>query len=214
METNPATPMTSATAERQTAARESFWSQQLTRNQLDEAWAISGIIRGEIEKTSSFRDKLTDYAHAYARAEKFDALRGEAILRDIYAARYGQSMNQTREGLMAAEENLTRESRAQQAHDVALRHANSIGPMIRDGATQPFYLAYDKAAVALAGELKITQSGAKALMKDVYRTAHDRGLYEAGKEVEEAYHRPVREAELAARKADKLQSRSQSRSMS
>ncbi|MEM9813360.1 MAG: hypothetical protein AAF160_21715 [Pseudomonadota bacterium] len=67
--------------------------------------------------------------------------------------------------------------------------------------------------MSLAEELKITQTGAKALMKETYQAAHDRDLYEAGKELEEAYHRPVREAEIAERKAEKLQSRSRSQSM-
>ena len=70
----------------------------------------------------------------------------------------------------------------------------------------------------LAGELKITQSGAKELMKEAYQAANGRDLYEAGKAVEEAYHKPVREAEIAARKAEKIEAegrtQTQARSMS
>ena len=94
----------------------------------------------------------------------------------------------------------------------ALRSAEAIGPMIQQGQTQPFYQAYDQAATELSQTLKITQSGAKALMKDAYKAAHDRDLYEASKEVEDAYHKPVREAEIAARKAEKLEAESQTRS--
>ena len=82
--------------------------------------------------------------------------------------------------------------------------------MIQEGETRPFYQAYDAAAVTLAGELGITQSGAKALVKDVFQAHHGRDLYGAGKEIEAAYHRPVREAEIAQRKAEKLQTRTHS----
>lgn len=190
------------------AARESFSGRTLTESQFREAWAISGIINGEIHKTGSFREKLTDYAHAFARSEKFDALRGETILRDIYQGRYGQTMNQTREALMEREAKLP-----ETALDRALVHAEAIGPMIQEGATQPFYQAYDAAAVLLARELGITQLGAKSLMNEAYKNAHERDLREAGKEIEEAYHKPVREAEIAARKAEKLQSRTRTQSI-
>ncbi|MDJ0630571.1 MAG: hypothetical protein QNJ44_20105 [Rhodobacter sp.] len=50
-------------------------------------------------------------------------------------------------------------------------------------------------------------------MKDAYQAKHGKDLYEAGKEVEEAYHKPVREAEIAARKAEKLQTHNRTQSM-
>ncbi len=199
--------MTNAETDRQqsiTAARESFSGRTLTKGQFSEAWAISGVINREIHKSGSFREKLTDYAHAYARSEKFDALRGETILRDIYTGRFGQSMNQTREGLVERENNLPADI---QAH--ALHSAEMVGSLIREGQTQPFYQAYDAAAVKLADEMKITQSGAKAQMKEAFKTTHGRDLYEAGKELEDAYHKPVREAEIASRKAEKLEARPQ-----
>ncbi|MEM7427863.1 MAG: hypothetical protein AAF441_17350 [Pseudomonadota bacterium] len=205
-----------ATGEREqriALARESFSGRTLTEGQFKEAWAITGILDQEIQRTGSFRDKLTDYSHAFARSEKFDALRGETILRDLYSARTGQTMNQVREGLLEREKCLPQDAQAR-----ALQAANSIEQMIKEGRTQPFYKAYDTAAIKLAGELKITQSGAKELMKEAYRTAHNRGLYETGKEVEEAYHKPVREAEIAARKAEKIEAegrtQTQARSMS
>lgn len=193
------------------AARESFSGKTLTDSQFKEAWAISGIIREEIQKSGSFREKLTDYAHAFARGEKFDAMRGETILRDIYQGGHNETMNQTREALMEREKtlSLTDETQAQ-----ALQSADRIETLIKEGPTQPFYQAYDHAARELASTLLITQNGAKALMRDAYQNAHQRELYEASKEVEEAYHKPVKEAEIAARKQDQLQSRAQTRSMS
>ncbi|MEL7444325.1 MAG: hypothetical protein AAGK02_00755 [Pseudomonadota bacterium] len=189
------------------AARESFHGRGLTDGQFQEAWAIAGIIHGKIHQTGSFRDPLTDYAHAFARAQKFDALRGEAIIRDVYAGRQGQTMDQTRKQLDAAAEALPDIAKTR-----ALDCAEAIGQLIQAPPTQPFYKAYDRAAVTLAKELNITQTGAKALMKEVFEAHHQKDLYAHGKEIEAAYHKPVRDAEIAERKAEQSQSRSRSQS--
>ncbi|MEM9098683.1 MAG: hypothetical protein AAGC79_09175 [Pseudomonadota bacterium] len=186
-----------------TAARESFSGKTMTDSQLREAVAIADILHVEIHRSGTFIEKLTDYAHAFARNERFDAMRAEKVLRDTYTAVQGQSMNQTREGLQANEERLP-----EAAHARALACAETIGELIQAPPTQPFYQAYDRAAVTLATELQITQSGAKTLMKDAYSQAHNRDLYEHGKQIEDTYHKPVREAEIAQRKADRLQSQS------
>ncbi|MEM8821473.1 MAG: hypothetical protein AAGE90_18440 [Pseudomonadota bacterium] len=135
-------------------------------------------------------------------------MRAETIIRDIYQGRYGKTLNQTREGLMAAEENLPETARTR-----ALVCAETIDELIQTAPTQPFYQAYDRAAVTLAGELKITQAHAKALMKETFKHAKGRELYDYGKNQEEAHHRPVREAEIAVRKAEQSPSRSQSGSV-
>lgn len=199
------------------AARESFSGKGLTESQFQEAWAISKIIHEEIKQSGSFREKLTDYSHAFARSEKFDAMRAESTIRDVYGGRYAQSMNQTREALKERMESLEKADPELQAK--ALQAAETIEGLIKEGPTQPFYKAYDQASSKLADELKITQSGAKELMKEAYKNANgpESNLYEASKQIEEAYHKPVREAEIAARKQDQLergdQSRTQSRSM-
>jgi hypothetical protein len=190
------------------AARDSFNGRGLTESQFREAWNIAGIVHSEIKTSGSFRDKLTDYAHAFARGERFDALRGEATLRDVYAGRYDQSMNQTREALIANEKALSTA-----AKNRALTAAENVAILIQEGPTRPFYQAYDASSVTLAQELNITQNAAKSLMKDAFQTTYGRDLYEHGKEIEEAYHKPVREAEIAAYKAEKLQNQSQSQSM-
>ncbi|OIQ26167.1 MAG: hypothetical protein BM562_16635 [Alphaproteobacteria bacterium MedPE-SWcel] len=184
-------------------ARDSFSGRGLTDTQFAEAWALSGIIHGEINRSGSFHEKLTDYAHAFARNERFDAMRSEAILRDIYKGRYGETMNQTREALLTQEEQLPQTAQAR-----ILVHAESIAPMIQEGPTRPFYQAYDAAAVSLSGEIGIAQTSAKALMKDAFQRKYGRDLYEAGKEVEQAYHKPVRDAGNAPRKVEQLPSRS------
>ena len=200
---------TAATPANVQAARDSFNGRGLTEAQFAKAWALSAVLHAEIQERGTFRDALTDVSHAFARGEKFDALRAEGAIRDVFEGRYGQTMNQVRESLQANLDALPETARAR-----ALAAAESIDGMIRDGQTRPFYQAYDAAAVGLSDELKITRDGAKALMKDVYRQHHDRGLYEHGKELEAAYHKPVREAEIAARKAEKLQTHSRTQSVS
>lgn len=166
-------------------ARSSFTGQRLTEAQFDEVWALSGIMRRSIEKTGSFKEKLGDYAYAFARTEKFDAIKGEEIIRDIFKARHGQTMNQMREGLMAREE-LARQQQTQ----VALAAAYSIEGLIKEAETMPFYKAFDQAGHHMAKTLDITENGAKAMMKEAFLAAENRDLYESGKALEAQYRPP------------------------
>jgi hypothetical protein len=193
---------------RRHAARETFHGRGLTEGQLDDAIAYAGIVHREIHREGTFRDKLTDVAHAYARSERFDALKGEEVLRDVYEGLFGEKMNATRVAISEREEHVRR------ASDPAIAlHADQVEQIIQDGPTQPFYKALDQSAISLANKLGITQSGAKELMAQSYETQHGVTLYARGKEVEAAFHKPVREAEIAARKAEKLQTHSRSQSM-
>lgn len=187
------------------AARESFNGRGLTETQFEKAWAFSAILHAEIRDQGSFRGPLTDYAHAFARDEKFDALRGEAILRDVFTGRYNQSMNQLREDLNAAQEALPQTAPAQ-----ALAAAERIAPRIQEGQTMPYYRALDLESRQLSTDLGVTQKVAKSMMGEAFEATHGRTLYEAGKDVETAFHKPVREAEVAAQKAEQAQARSQS----
>ncbi|MEO1688248.1 MAG: hypothetical protein AAFU61_10115 [Pseudomonadota bacterium] len=188
------------------AARESFSGKGLTETQFQEAWAISRILEAEIQRSGSFRDKLTDYAHAFSREEKFDALRGESILRDIFTARIGQSMNQLREGLSEREAQLP-----ETARERALTCAETIGDLIRKPPTQPFYKVWDLAAVGLAREFGITQAGAKTLMKDAYFEAHRRDLYAAAKEIEAEHYHPERKPEAPQKAPERSRSPARAR---
>ena len=169
--------------------RESFVGKSLTEAQCDIAMGVAGIIDRHIQKTGSFREPLTDYAHAFARSEKFDAMKGETIIRDVYAERYGRTMNATREALLENEKNLP-----EQAHDQALHSARQTLEAISSGDTEPFYKAYDREGSALAKTLSITESAAKSQMTESYRSVEGRELYETGKALEEKYHRPRMEA--------------------
>lgn len=174
--------------------RESFTGKSLTDSQFTESLALADIIATNIRNTGSFKEKLDDYAHAFARAERFDAMRGEAIIRDIFKARYGLSMNQMRKGLLEREAEI-KDSVTEQA----ITHAREIEPLIRDDKTMAFYQAYDKQAAKMAKSFGITRSGAKAMMKEAYRKIEGRELYETGKALEEKYHLPAREAEREQR---------------
>jgi hypothetical protein len=170
-------------------ARDSFTGKTLTDGQFEESWALAGVMERSIRTSGSFVEKLGDYAHAFARAERFDATRGEVIIRDMFKARYGVTMKQMREGL------LKREAEVKDTiNEQAIEHARGIEPLIRDGETMPFYRAYDRQAAKMATTFGITQAGAKTMMKDAYEKIEGRDLYETGKALEEKYHLPAREA--------------------
>ena len=172
---------------RKAQARQSHTGRSLTESQFDETWAICGIVAREIHKSGSFRDKLSDYAHAFARSERFDALKGEDIVRDIFRTRYGETMNQMREGLMNRETEIE-----QTIPGKALDRARFVIELIRTEPTMPFYQAYDRTAVAMATAQGITEKGAKEMMKAAFATNEGRELYDAGKEAEKLHHQPAR----------------------
>lgn len=179
--------------DRITAARESFTGKTLTESQFAESWALAGVMERGIRSTGSFKDKLGDYAHAFARTEKFDMMKGETIIRDMFKARYGLTMNQMRESLMAREAEVK-----DQIQEPAITHAREIEGLIRDGETMPFYRAYDTQAAKMAKTYGITESGAKTMMNDAYEALEGRKLYDTGKALEEQYHLPKREADKQA----------------
>lgn len=179
-------------------ARNSFTGKSLTDSQFDESWALAEIMHRAIRKTASFTEKLTDYSFAFARSERFDQVKAETIIRDQFKARYGETMNQMREGLLEREATLPKKAQAE-----ALKHARLIEPMIRDGGTMPFYRAYDHVGGALAEKLNITETAAKTLMKSAYQELEGRDLYETGKALEKTYHEPAREAARQSREAAK-----------
>jgi len=183
-------------------ARESFTGQNLTESQTDIVAGLTGIIDRHIQKTGSFREPLTDYAHAFARSEKFDAMKGEMIIRDFYTARYGRTMNATREALLENEKILPETAREQ-----ALQSARQTLDAISQGETEPFYKTYDREGSGLARSLNITERGAKNLMTENYRTVEGRELYETGKALEEKYHRPKIEAARQEREQVRAQRR-------
>ena len=174
-------------------ARTNATGKTLSDSQFDESWALAEIMERGIRKSGSFKEKLSDYAYAFSRSEKFDVMKGETIIRDQFKARYGQTMNEMRKELAEREVDARENGR-----DEALAHARQIEKLIFDpasGDTMPFYKAFDHVGGALAEKFNITESGAKNLMKDAYREVEGRELYNTGKALEEKYHRPQRDAD-------------------
>lgn len=186
--------MTETEQDRIADARESFSGRQMTDAQFQESWALAGMMERHIRRTGSFSEKLTDYSHAFARNEKFDAMKGESYIRDQFRAQFGETMNQMRERLQDREGHV----RENQQHK-ALEAARSIEPMIREGETMPFWQAHDHAATRMARDLDITEATAKVMMKEAFETAEGVDLYDHSKAVEQQFHAPKREAEIRAR---------------
>ncbi len=192
-------------------ARDSFSGRMLTNRQFDDAMAITGILEREIKATGKFKEKLSDFAVAFARTEKFDVMKSETILRDLYKARTGETMNQTREKLMEREAALTESD----TYD-AYKNAREVGQMIEDGDKISFHRAHAHVAENFAQQLGITDACAKTLMKEALKSVEDKDLYEWGKEQEDKYYRPQIEAEKQQREArassdGRTQSRSRQR---
>ncbi|MGE0279578.1 MAG: hypothetical protein AB7P20_03045 [Rhizobiaceae bacterium] len=175
-------------------ARESFSARLLSDAQFDEAIVITGIVEREIKKSGSFKEKLADYAYAFARTESFDAAKSEGILRDLFKARTGQTMNQMREQLAEREEKLTPVQKRG-----AYQYAEAVGEMIQNGDKISFYRAYAHCGKAFAEDLGITHAGAKRLIKEEFQAAGKGDFYEWGKAIEEQFYRPQVEAERKQR---------------
>jgi hypothetical protein len=180
--------------ERVAMARESFSGRLLTDRQFDEAMTITGIIEAEIQHSGSFKDKLGDYAYAFARTEKFDATKAETIIRDLFKERTGQTMNQMREDYAKREEAITDNHRAQ-----AYSQACAIGEFMENGIKLSFNRTYAHQARQLAEEIGVTDACAKRLMREEFKAAENAELFDWGKELDEKYYRPQIEAERAER---------------
>lgn len=188
-------------------ARESFTGKALTQSQFDESMTIASVMEREIKRSGSFKEKLGDYAHAFSRSEKFDAMKAETILRDQFKSRYGQTMNQMRKKLMERESSFGEEDKK-----LAMGHALNVGTRIASGETMPFYRAYDHEAVQLSRSLDITEKGARALMTTEFKSHEGKELYAHGKEIEKQYHHPKLEADKQQRQAERGKARSFERS--
>ncbi len=193
--------------ERVAHARDSFSGRLLTDRQFDEAMAITGIMEREIAKSGAFKDKLGDYAFAFARSEKFDAVKAETMLRDLFKERTGQSMNDMHKAFAERAEKLTQEQR-----ESAYQYAVEVGTLIEQGNKISFNRAFAHQAQFLAQELGITDAYAKSLMIDEFRAVENAELYDWGKELEEQFYRPQIEAEKAEREAARSRGRSRERS--
>ena len=176
---------------------ESFSGRLLTDPQFKEAVAITGILEREIRRSGSFKDKLSDYAHAFARSERFDAMRAETTIRDLFKERFGQTMNGLREELMQREESLS-EGEMARGHDMAL----SVGDMVETGNKLTFNRALAHQSEAFATELGVTHAKARSLMSEQFEAQEGGSFYEWGKALDQDNYR----AQIDAEKEDRAQS--------
>ncbi|MFG1339971.1 hypothetical protein [Xanthobacter autotrophicus] len=177
-------------------ARESFSGRLLTDRQFDEAIAITTIIEQEIRQSGTFKDKLGDYSYAFARTEKFDTVKAEAIIRDLFKERTGQSMNQMREDMAKREEAVTDTQRAE-----AYARACAIGELMADSPKMSFHRAFTHQARQLGEAMGVTDACARRLMREEFAAAEGSELQAWGKELDETIYRPQIEAEKSERAA-------------
>ena len=213
-------------------ARESFSGRLLTDSQFDEAMMITGVIEGEIQRSGRFKEKLGDYAYAFARSDRYsDPVKAENTLRDLFKARTGQTMNQMREGLLEREAKLLGRDAQNNEGDPgqnsiqskepiepeiseagkarAIAATDDVAHMVETGDKMAFHRAYAHQAAALAKDFGITEFGAKRLMKDQFELHQNRPLQEWGKELDEKYYRPQIEAEIKERETAKDRAQSE-----
>jgi len=187
--------------------RESYSGRILTDSQFNEAMSITGIMEHEIRKSGTFKEKLADYSYAFSRSEKFDAMRAETIIRDLFKERYGQTMNQMRRKLKDREENITDDQR-----DSIYKHAIRVGEMIELLEKMPFYRAYAHQAGLIADRVGITASCAKSIMKEEFEKREGMDLYEWGRDLEKRHNRSQTESTGRVRTAGRSRTKSRRRS--
>lgn len=176
------------------AARESFSGRLLTDRQFDEAIAITTIIEQEIRQSGTFKDKLGDYSYAFARTEKFDTVKAETIIRDLFKERTGQSMNQMREDMAKREEAVTDTQRAE-----AYARACAIGELMADSPKMSFHRAFTHQARQLGEAMGVTDACARRLMREEFAAAEGSEIQAWGKELDDTIYRPQIDAEKAQR---------------
>lgn len=197
-------------------ARMSFSGLLLTDRQFDEVIALTGVLHRRIEETGSFKDCLNDYANALARTERFDAVKADTMIRDLYKIRFAETMNETRERLMKREEALFDRKTYAAEHELqkAYQAVMETGQLVEHGTKMTFHRAQAHEATGLARDLGITHTGAKRLMDESFKSIEGADLRVWGKELDERYYRPQIEAEKSQRDANRKQARTQQPSFS
>ncbi len=184
------------TSAHNTNVRENFSARLLTDPQYFECKSIARIIEREILYSGKFKDKLGDYAYALARSQKFDVAKAETILRDVFKASTGQSMNQMRESLANNLEAINDDHRQK-----AYQSACDIGNLMESGDKLTFHRVFASQAQNLAREFGITDIAAKRIMSDEFTQTEGSKLYDWGKELDGQFFRPQIDAEKQQREA-------------
>ena len=146
--------MTDIEQNRTVDTRQSPTGKKMPDNEYDESKSLVEIMHRGIRKNGKFREKLADYSHAFARGEKFDAMKAEIIIRDQFKEQFGETMDQMRLTLKERQENLP-----DTANRDAMEYARMMEPLIRDDETMPFYRAHNYVGGALSEKLNIAETG-------------------------------------------------------
>lgn len=191
-------------------ARESFSGRLLTDRRFEDAIAITGIVERRIKEAGVFKDCLGDFSNAMARSERFDIMKADTILRDLFKIRTGVTMNQMRETLMENEQKLfDRENNPAEAQrQKAYMAANAIGKMVEEGTKMTFGRARAYEASQLATELNISDIGAEKFIGEVFKETENAEFSDWGKELDDKFYRPQIDAEKQQRREEKTYSRS------
>jgi len=193
-------------------ARESFSARLLTERKFEDAMAITG----RIKETGKFKDCLNDFANAYARTERFDIMKADSTLRDLFKIRTGVTMNQMREALMENEQKLfdRKNNPAEAERQKAYMAANEVGRMVEEGNKMSFHRAFAQEASVFANEHNITDVGAKKFISETFAETENHVFHDWGKELDEKFFRPQIKAEQKERREEKSYTRSRQPSVS
>jgi len=179
--------------QQQTHIREHFSARLLRDDTFQDVMAITEIMEHEINRTGKFKEKLSEYSIALARGEKFDTMKAEGIIRDLFKERVGVSMNQMREQLVKHEETYTD---ADQQRTV--RMPNEIKTLMEQHHKMTFQRAFSQKASELGIELGVTDHRAKTLIRNEFEQANDGKFYDYGKSLDESIYRPQIDASKQA----------------
>lgn len=192
------TPAPSKTAispeDREKATRESFSGRMLTNRLHADFVAVTKIIERGIHESGTFVDQLGDYSYAIARSQRFDAVKAETILRDLFRERTGQTMNQLREQLTKREENLTPAEKSR-----GLIYGAEIADILERGDKLTFSRVLAEQAERYGDELGITHAKARSIMAEAYEAVEDGSFYDWGKELDKRFFQAQVDAEKAER---------------
>jgi len=179
-------------------ARDIQAARWLTDPQFEELVSICAILNREIHRSGSFIEKLGIYTFAVSLTEKgISTNRADKIIRGLFKSLFGRTLDQLRQSLLKAEEELDEESL-----EMGVPYAFEVQSMIqgRDETTNgsspvPFHRAYAHQATQMATQLAITDAAAKRIISERYKALEGRDFYEEGKQCEAKFFRPTYRAD-------------------
>ncbi|MEO1143146.1 MAG: hypothetical protein AAFW66_12515, partial [Pseudomonadota bacterium] len=154
--------------------------ERLTTARNDESHMLAAIIKREIEHSGRFKDKLANYADAYARTDgNISAYAAEEIIREQFRNNWGHDMKDHLDALNQREASLTEQERKK-----GVEHADRTLTGIREDGLR-WWRAQDREARSMATHYNITEAGAKRIMKEEFKRERGQDLYDVAKTVEQ-----------------------------